>query len=1349
MTMLSTNQQDVSTIAQRVHNCLNKFQEALNDLLVAKPHIKAKLPAGGLLDELGRFRIWSGNVGAHRKGRGSLDFKLREASHIRERVVELVQDATVVLGELQALFTGARVPWEDLSDSDSDTSTSCSGEHQESTTELSQLLSNIAEINTCLMRLSMSIRNPAPHDQFKQSKHIGSSHYEAFDVEHVREKFPHAADYLVVRLGHAISRRRQFLRYREEHRRKYQQGLSSRGPLQPEAIQASAEGNLQLQPGTAATTSEEHQSTVASSIPWALKNIGSIQELDEHDDLIETLSQTTYAASTGTSTRLRPPPLPATGGDGGQPFECTVCFRITSVQDTLAWHKHVYRDLQPYVCTFQHCEMPDHTYESRHEWFEHESSVHRGYWECLEDCNKKLDSADSLQEHLKLEHPDLASATRVADLVKTCYRPAQDQKEAECILCQFVCPSLLVLRRHLGEHQEELSLFALPSYANEDNHETSDDEDSSRKSDVSRKLPQTTDIRCSECNLDFEGSAKEQRQTLDDHLKKILHSDATRLRYSSWRHSLNAYLDGWGMWDWCDGTNQMPRPSLLIPEPHEERELRLAWLSQDEQVKQAICMRLSEKLGKDILPSSSLKPYVTAEETLVALDMHWGMNATEPTHDGPMNEVRSSLESENEDPLGTERDLSTATRIEGAESETAFQDLEIDSDSTSMFNDRKPSWQEAGRLVEANGGSRLLDEHNLWANLGYDLDLGRELTESEITKVKTMNLLYNFTPYGGPDTIGEQQSPADHECITCDRRYAKQEVFTTLDEAMSQAPGMYAQQDWAVSKRDGGWKHYLSSMSKVSLKADLMCAPCILRSVCEGQRWPLYDIETGSWGVFSSSDQTNRPKGPEIQPLYHTILEELSEALSSALTEPETQKQTAINASFSNTTASGNPRPQPELDVSSPAASSESHHSSRHSVVSDEGHTNKKSVDPSLLYPWDLDAEPDTEELLEAESPATYKFECPVKKQCLMTGRLPDCDGLSTPSLIAVRQHLSHAPHRYTELDICKTCGQVFTTRHLLDAHSPTTCNIRKPWVDPMERWRNLYCALFPNVNGLPDPRNGWTSRAEAIAMYEAEEAAELIHIIAQEAYLDMEIQKLKSEEKDSPTDEGVRAELAGMMHMRTLKSHERELFETDDEDRKRELEFDIEQRTLLWDERYPESSTKTIDAELRKAVDDLHSGFTATPSIHLITTDNDTAILDQSCTPSDYQPVPSGEITSQPSHDESSQSIFGTEVDRLSPSTLEQDEHPVSETDAFQIRNETAAYKEATPSTLNEYRVLQVESKVPAHAVLHLEAWLKANKHHPYPNAETKIALAEACGISLKKVTAWFTNDRKRRLAV
>lgn len=47
---------------------------------------------GTLPEELARFKVWAGNIGAHRKGSSSLDYRLRDASHLRNQAISLLGD---------------------------------------------------------------------------------------------------------------------------------------------------------------------------------------------------------------------------------------------------------------------------------------------------------------------------------------------------------------------------------------------------------------------------------------------------------------------------------------------------------------------------------------------------------------------------------------------------------------------------------------------------------------------------------------------------------------------------------------------------------------------------------------------------------------------------------------------------------------------------------------------------------------------------------------------------------------------------------------------------------------------------------------------------------------------------------------------------------------------------------------------------------------------------------------------------------------------------------------------------------------------------------------------------------
>lgn len=77
-------------ISDRVRDCLEFFRK-LKDILDSSEDAKAKTPNADLIlsDELGRFSIWSSNIGAHRLGESSLDYRLRDASHLKSHVLLL------------------------------------------------------------------------------------------------------------------------------------------------------------------------------------------------------------------------------------------------------------------------------------------------------------------------------------------------------------------------------------------------------------------------------------------------------------------------------------------------------------------------------------------------------------------------------------------------------------------------------------------------------------------------------------------------------------------------------------------------------------------------------------------------------------------------------------------------------------------------------------------------------------------------------------------------------------------------------------------------------------------------------------------------------------------------------------------------------------------------------------------------------------------------------------------------------------------------------------------------------------------------------------------------------------
>ncbi|RSL68847.1 hypothetical protein CEP53_002395 [Fusarium sp. AF-6] len=245
----------------------------------------------GVRDEQTRFKVWSGNIAAHRTGTGSLDHRLRDSSNIRNQVVNLLRDLSGLLEDAIAIVTGEETSWDQLS-GDEDVVLGEDAEDSDSPdTELEQISIDVTDAVNCLLRLSVAIRDPAPHDRFVISDSADTSHYEQFDIQHVCSKFGSIDSGLAERLGKAITRRRQFFKYREDNR-------TGDGEM---AVSSLLEGKL--------------GASQISGLPVPEDNCSDSE-----------ISQTSYASSAGDVEQRSVPPLPTEASEG--PFECPFCYMM-------------------------------------------------------------------------------------------------------------------------------------------------------------------------------------------------------------------------------------------------------------------------------------------------------------------------------------------------------------------------------------------------------------------------------------------------------------------------------------------------------------------------------------------------------------------------------------------------------------------------------------------------------------------------------------------------------------------------------------------------------------------------------------------------------------------------------------------------------------------------------------------------------------------------------------------------------------------------------------------------------------------------------------------------------------
>jgi hypothetical protein len=428
-----------------------------------------RVPLPAWSDEFGRLRVWSTNVGAHQEGQSSLDYRLRDASHIRQQILRLFDDLDCTLSEIEQLF------------SDSGASTKSHGLDDEDEVELQQLHAALGDVVDCLYQISLLIRKPARHDRLlRYDSGIGAA-FTPWDRGHVSSKFPNADSITIDRLGAAITKRRMLLKYRERHYQKLAHGLDS-------AIESREDEKSLGLSHTLATDFKE----VAVETSDAASATGA--------------SQTSYAKSLEGGGDITVP-LPPKESENQREFLCPYCFIVITVKDRRDWTRHVFRDLEPYVCIFPDCPKAEAPYDSQREWLTHE----------------------------KTDHPRL-------------FEEAKATGTAVCPLCKSEITSV-ILEKHIAKHLQELALFPISTGDVEEDVSADPLGTSPRRS----PLPEGT------AHSDFEDDQPDD--TLGWHKKDSLLEEPSRSNDSPLAgKSVEPFEDGPLV-----GSQQEGAPSLILP----------------------------------------------------------------------------------------------------------------------------------------------------------------------------------------------------------------------------------------------------------------------------------------------------------------------------------------------------------------------------------------------------------------------------------------------------------------------------------------------------------------------------------------------------------------------------------------------------------------------------------------------------------------------------------------------------------------------------------------------------------------------------------------------------------------
>ena len=402
------------SLATAFQRCRQSFDTILKQLDAADG---GELSKATWEDEASRLRLWGSNIGATSKANTSLDFRLRDADTVRQQIYKNLSNLDEALNEaLKSMkdlapssfdvdgfpasnaksATKANVADppprnESTSKDSSDNEDDLVEDAEASLEDLQAAFQDVVSLINSLFRMTLYIRNPSRRDQLKQRDTCAVANFETYDVSHVGNKFPNAEHTLSRRLGQANTVRRANLRYWERHHKKL---------AYDETVNDQA---------TVAALSE--------SVATTFKPV----EVEEQHDTRSHFSGTSYMESLLGGESIRRPDLPD-AGKNGLPFQCPICCYIITVSGQREWMKHVFFDLQPYVCVFEQCKTPLLLYENRRDWFAHVE-----------------------KNHLPRSGP--------ASLVH----------QIQCPLCKEHLRSRPLIRRHLARHLEEVALFSLPN----------------------------------------------------------------------------------------------------------------------------------------------------------------------------------------------------------------------------------------------------------------------------------------------------------------------------------------------------------------------------------------------------------------------------------------------------------------------------------------------------------------------------------------------------------------------------------------------------------------------------------------------------------------------------------------------------------------------------------------------------------------------------------------------------------------------------------------------------------------------------------------------------------------------
>ena len=484
-------------MSERCRACVRNLRDVISAL--SKPgstneHVKQ----ARVSEELDRFILFVGNIDGFHEPESpmSVESRLHEAKDVHNHILCLLDDLDEAAKELHQIVSGKRQGMTCVLDESEDGKDLRTSEEHELQDEISATI-------TRLFRVTSLIRQAAPTDPF--AKALIRNRYrfsDQYDIAHVGQKYPNLdtedKTWLRQRLGRAITDRRCYLSYMQDHRnileREIDQDENAKdatGKMHVPAADQPRDRNSKTDNMSRPSISTQQNTIVSQQVP-----LGSLNaRKPDSNDVIH--SYTTMSRSVDrndeSSDTVRIPRLEDLRSGGKKEFECPFCFRIKRFKNESVWRKHVFSDIRPYVCTFPECDAP--YFGNIDKWFQHEMSCHRVVYRCFLCPDTVCHQEKDFIAHLKRRHPSVFDHAESEQNTTLAREPLSKIPAADCPCCtewvdrlrehaglasgltpdEVLAVDPRQFKRHLAKHLENLALFAIPASATADDPDNSTD----------------------------------------------------------------------------------------------------------------------------------------------------------------------------------------------------------------------------------------------------------------------------------------------------------------------------------------------------------------------------------------------------------------------------------------------------------------------------------------------------------------------------------------------------------------------------------------------------------------------------------------------------------------------------------------------------------------------------------------------------------------------------------------------------------------------------------------------------------------------------------------------------------